>query len=185
MLHNGAFIPVINSQGTDEQIEKWIPPAEKFQILGCYAQTELGHGSNLSKLETTATFIKETDEWEINSTTFTASKWWIGGLGALSTHAVVQARLFIDGKDYGAHVFVIPLRSLDDHKTFPGVEIGDIGPKAYNGFNKMDNGCKDLFILPAKRLHYMTIVEHQTLTSSKSYSKKKNSCTIQQVPHPS
>ncbi|KAF9946688.1 acyl-coenzyme A oxidase [Mortierella alpina] len=140
VLHNGAFIPVINSQGTDEQIEKWIPPAEKFQILGCYAQTELGHGSNLSKLETTATFIKETDEWEINSTTFTASKWWIGGLGALSTHAVVQARLFIDGKDYGAHVFVIPLRSLDDHKTFPGVEIGDIGPKAYNGFNKMDNG---------------------------------------------
>ncbi|KAG0199347.1 acyl-coenzyme A oxidase [Mortierella sp. GBA30] len=140
VLHNGAFIPVINSQGTDEQIEKWIPPAEKFQILGCYAQTELGHGSNLSKLETTATYIKETDEWEINSTSFTASKWWIGGLGALCTHAVVQARLFIDGKDYGAHVFVIPLRSLEDHKTFPGVEIGDIGPKAYNGFNKMDNG---------------------------------------------
>ncbi|KAF9306531.1 acyl-coenzyme A oxidase [Mortierella antarctica] len=140
VLHNGAFIPVINSQGTEEQIEKWIPLAEKFQILGCYAQTELGHGSNLSQLETTATFVKETDEWEINSTSFTASKWWIGGLGALSTHAVVQARLFIDGKDYGAHVFVIPLRSLEDHKPFPGVEIGDIGPKAYNGFNKMDNG---------------------------------------------
>ncbi|KAG0037234.1 acyl-coenzyme A oxidase [Podila clonocystis] len=140
VLHNGAFIPVINSQGTEEQIEKWIPLAEKFQILGCYAQTELGHGSNLSQLETTATFVKETDEWEINSTSFTASKWWIGGLGALSTHAVVQARLFIDGKDYGAHVFVIPLRSLEDHRPFPGVEIGDIGPKAYNGFNKMDNG---------------------------------------------
>ncbi|ORZ12957.1 acyl-CoA dehydrogenase/oxidase [Lobosporangium transversale] len=140
VLHNGAFIPVINSQGTDEQIEKWIPPAEKFQIIGCYAQTELGHGSNLSKLETTATFIKETDEWEINSTTFTAAKWWIGGLGALCTHAVVQARLFIDGKDYGAHVFVVPLRSLEDHKPFPGIQIGDIGPKAYNGFNKMDNG---------------------------------------------
>ncbi|KAF9026086.1 acyl-coenzyme A oxidase [Podila verticillata] len=140
VLHNGAFIPVINSQGTEEQIEKWIPLAEKFQILGCYAQTELGHGSNLSQLETTASFVKETDEWEINSTSFTASKWWIGGLGALSTHAVVQARLFIDGKDYGAHVFVIPLRSLEDHKPFPGVEIGDIGPKAFNGFNKMDNG---------------------------------------------
>ncbi|KAF9109537.1 acyl-coenzyme A oxidase [Mortierella sp. AM989] len=140
VLHNGAFIPVINSQGTDEQIEKWIPPAQKFQIIGCYAQTELGHGSNLSKLETTATFIKETDEWEINSTSFTAAKWWIGGLGALCTHAVVQARLFIDGKDYGAHVYVVPLRSLEDHKTFPGIEVGDIGPKAYNGFNKMDNG---------------------------------------------
>ncbi len=185
MLHNGAFIPVINSQGTDEQIEKWIPPAEKFQILGCYAQTELGHGSNLSKLETTATFIKETDEWEINSTTFTASKWWIGGLGALSTHAVVQARLFIDGKDYGAHVFVIPLRSLDDHKTFPGVEIGDIGPKAYNGFNKMDNGCKEL-CTPSKRLHNKT---PQSPTKHSPFTHrtrgKKHSCALQQVPHPS
>lgn len=142
VLHNGAFIPVINSQGTEEQIDQWIPLAEKYQILGCYAQTELGHGSNLSQLETTATFIPETDEWEINSTTFTASKWWIGGLACLSTHCVLQARLLIKGHDYGAHVFVVPLRSLEDHTPFPGVELGDIGPKAYNGFNKMDNGCK-------------------------------------------
>ncbi|KAF9978994.1 acyl-coenzyme A oxidase [Actinomortierella ambigua] len=140
LLHNGAFIPVISSQGTDEQHDKWLPLAEKYQILGCYAQTELGHGSNLSRLETTATFIHETDEWELNSTSFTASKWWIGGLGALCTHAVVQALLIIDGKDYGAHVFVVPLRSLEDHQPFPGVELGDIGPKAYGGFNKMDNG---------------------------------------------
>ncbi|KAG0364330.1 hypothetical protein BGZ54_007619, partial [Gamsiella multidivaricata] len=140
LLHNGAFIPVINSQGTDEQIEKWIPPAEQYQIIGCYAQTELGHGSNLSGLETTATFVRETDEWEIDSTTFTAAKWWIGGLGAICTHAVVQAKLIIDGKDYGAHVFVVPIRSLEDHKPFPGIEVGDIGPKAYGGFNKMENG---------------------------------------------
>lgn len=68
---------------------------------------------------------------------------------------MVQARLFIDGKEYGAHVFVIPLRSLEDHRPFPGVEIGDIGPKAFNGFNKMDNGCKYLdvpaFIVVSRR----------------------------------
>ncbi|KAG0250848.1 acyl-coenzyme A oxidase [Mortierella polycephala] len=140
LQHNSLFLPVIKSQGTDEQIQRWVPPAEKFQIIGCYAQTELGHGSNLSRLETTATFIPETDEWEIDSTTFTAAKWWIGGLGVLATHAVVQARLVLRGKDYGAHVFIVPLRSLDDHKHLPGIEIGDIGPKAYNGFSKMDNG---------------------------------------------
>ena len=142
VLFYSAFIPVINAQGTDEQIDKWIPLAEKFQIIGCYAQTELGHGSNLSSLETTATFVKETDEWEVNSTTFTAAKWWIGGLGAMCTHAVVQAKLIIDGIDHGAHVFVVPIRSLENHKPFPGVQVGDIGPKAYGGFNKMDNGCK-------------------------------------------
>ncbi|KAF9897176.1 hypothetical protein BX616_006058, partial [Lobosporangium transversale] len=95
---------------------------------------------NLSGLETTATFNKDTDEWIIHSTTFTASKWWIGGLGVIATHAFIQARLIIDGKDYGPHGFIVPIRSLKDHRPFPGVKAGDIGPKAYGGFSKIDNG---------------------------------------------
>ncbi|KAG0265945.1 hypothetical protein DFQ27_000253 [Actinomortierella ambigua] len=139
-LHESAFIPIIYAQGTDEQAAYWGPLAEKHQILGCYAQTELGHGSNLSNLETTATFDRATDEWVIHSTTFEASKWWIGGLGTAATHALIQAHLIIDGKNYGAHGFIVPLRSLKDHKPFPGVKVGDIGPKAYGGFAKIDNG---------------------------------------------
>ncbi|KAF9111552.1 hypothetical protein BGX27_004774 [Mortierella sp. AM989] len=139
-LHESAFIPIIYSQGTDEQAQYWGPLAEKHQIIGCYAQTELGHGSNLSELETTATLNRDADEWVIHSATFTASKWWIGGLGAIATHALIQARLIIDGKDYGAHGFIVPIRSLKDHRPFPGVKVGDIGPKAYGGFSKIDNG---------------------------------------------
>lgn len=41
-----------------------------------------------------------------------AAKWWIGGLGVMATHAVVQAQLVIDGKSYGPHIFVSPIRSL-------------------------------------------------------------------------
>ncbi|KAG0352415.1 acyl-coenzyme A oxidase [Gamsiella multidivaricata] len=139
-LHETAFVPIIYAQGTDEQAKYWGPLAEKHQIIGCYAQTELGHGSNLSQLETTATLNKDADQWIIHSTSFTASKWWIGGLGAIATHALIQARLIIDGKDYGAHGFIVPLRSLKDHRPFPGVKVGDIGPKAYGGFSKIDNG---------------------------------------------
>lgn len=29
---------------------------------------------------------------------------WIGGLGMLCTHSVVQARLILKGKDYGPHL---------------------------------------------------------------------------------
>ncbi|KAG0004072.1 hypothetical protein BGZ79_010353 [Entomortierella chlamydospora] len=139
-LHETAFIPIIYAQGTDEQAKYWGPLAENHQIIGCYAQTELGHGSNLSQLETTATLNRDSDEWIIHSSTFTASKWWIGGLGAIATHALIQARLIIDGKDYGAHGFIVPIRSLKDHRPFPGVKVGDIGPKAYGGFSKIDNG---------------------------------------------
>lgn len=30
-------------------------------------------------------------------------QWWPGGLGKISTHAVVYARLITDGQDYGVH----------------------------------------------------------------------------------
>ncbi|KAF3668201.1 hypothetical protein T459_00658 [Capsicum annuum] len=140
-LHWGMFIPAIKGQGTDEQQKKWLPLAQKMQLIGCYAQTELGHGSNVQGLETTATFDPQTDEFVIHSPTLTSSKWWPGGLGKVSTHAVVYARLITDGKDYGINGFIVQLRSLEDHKPLPGVTVGDIGMKFGNGaYNSMDNG---------------------------------------------
>ncbi|WVZ10937.1 hypothetical protein V8G54_015467 [Vigna mungo] len=140
-LHWGMFVPAIQGQGTDEQQQKWLPLAYRMQIIGCYAQTELGHGSNVQGLETTATFDPKTDEFVIHSPTLTSSKWWPGGLGKVSTHAVVYARLIIDGQDYGVHGFIVQLRSLDDHLPLPGITIGDIGMKFGNAaYNTMDNG---------------------------------------------
>lgn len=66
-------------------------------MLGCYAQTELGHGSYVQGLETTATFDKETDEFVVHTPTLTATKWWPGDMGLFSTHAIVYANLIIDG----------------------------------------------------------------------------------------
>ncbi|GJN01185.1 hypothetical protein PR202_ga18431 [Eleusine coracana subsp. coracana] len=140
-LHWGMFVPAIKGQGTEEQQQKWLPLAYKFQIIGCYAQTELGHGSNVQGLETTAMFDPKTDEFVIHSPTLTSSKWWPGGLGKASTHAVVYARLITEGKDYGIHGFIVQLRSLEDHSPLPGVTLGDIGGKFGSGaYNSMDNG---------------------------------------------
>ncbi|MBA0789580.1 hypothetical protein Gotri_027378 [Gossypium trilobum] len=140
-LHWGMFIPAIKGQGTEEQHEKWLPMAYKMQIIGCYAQTELGHGSNVQGLETTATFDPQTDEFVIHSPTLTSSKWWPGGLGKVSTHAVVYARLITGAQDHGVHGFIVQLRSLDDHSPLPGITVGDIGMKFGSGaYNSMDNG---------------------------------------------
>ncbi|KAG8094153.1 hypothetical protein GUJ93_ZPchr0012g22070 [Zizania palustris] len=139
-LHWGMFVPAIKGQGTEEQQKKWLPLAYKFQIIGCYAQTELGHGSNVQGLETTATFDPKTDEFVIHSPTLTSSKWWPGGLGRLPL-TVVYARLITEGKDYGIHGFIVQLRSLEDHNPLPGVTLGDIGGKFGSGaYNSMDNG---------------------------------------------
>jgi acyl-CoA oxidase len=79
-------------------------------------QTELGHGTFVRGLETTATYDTESQEFILHTPTLTATKWWPGGMGKTSTHAVVMARLVIRGKDHGPHAFIVQLRSLEDHK---------------------------------------------------------------------
>ena len=95
------FASVVNCMANQAQKDYWLPLIDKHKLLGCYAQTELGHGSDISKLETTATLDKTTDEFIINSPTITSTKFWPGDLGRHSTHAAVFARLKIDDNDYG------------------------------------------------------------------------------------
>ncbi|KAF6151295.1 hypothetical protein GIB67_020617 [Kingdonia uniflora] len=140
-LHWGMFITAIKVQGSEQQQQKWLPLAYKKQIIGCYAPTELGHGSNVQGLETTATFNPKSDEFIINSPTLTSSKWWPGSLGKASTHGVVYARRFVDGKDHGVNGFIVQLQGFDDHSPLPGISVADIGMKFGNGaYNTIDNG---------------------------------------------
>lgn len=82
-------------------------------IAGAFLDPQLGHGSNVQKLETTATYFPDTQEFELHSPTTSATKWWIGGLGILATHSIVQAQLLLpEGngktlKNHGPHVFIM------------------------------------------------------------------------------
>jgi alkylation response protein AidB-like acyl-CoA dehydrogenase len=42
------FLMTIQNLGNEEQVEKWGNLAQQYKIHGCYAQTELGHGSNVN-----------------------------------------------------------------------------------------------------------------------------------------
>jgi len=111
-LHDMAFQPIFNLQASPSLLSSYSHLVSTHQILGCYMQTELGHGTNVQRLETTSTFIPETQEFEIHSPTMTSRKWWIGSLGKTATHGVVQARLILPGgKDMGPHLFFLQLRS--------------------------------------------------------------------------
>ena len=68
------------SQASPEQQAKWLPMAQKLEIIGTYAQTELGHGTFVRGLETTATYDPETEHFIIHSPTLTSTKWWPGGV---------------------------------------------------------------------------------------------------------
>ena len=106
-LHYTMFYQTLENLTSEEQYREWVPKALNLKILGCYAQTELGHGTNVAGLETTATFDKQTDEFVIHTPSISATKWWPGEMGGFTNYALVYANLLIEGKSYGVCPFLV------------------------------------------------------------------------------
>jgi acyl-CoA oxidase len=154
-MHSTMFHTSIETFCDDEQMKKWLPLTKDLNIIGCYAQTEMGHGSDVAALETTATFDVKTDEFVINTPNLKATKWWPGDMGRFANHALVFARLLIedDGttNDYGILPFIVQTRDLDTHRYMPGIKCGEMGPKF--GYNSKDNGWMTLDHVRIPRLN--------------------------------
>ena len=46
-LHNDMFLPTLETQCSPQQRDLWLARAKTFDIIGTYAQTEMGHGMSL------------------------------------------------------------------------------------------------------------------------------------------
>ena len=99
--------------------------------------TELGHGSNVAGIETTAHYDERGGEFVLNTPGNDASKYWIGGAGQHGKLSAVFAQLSVGGVPRGVHVFAVRIRD-DAGGAVRGVEILDHGSKA--GLNGVDNG---------------------------------------------
>ena len=123
--------------GTKKHHDAYLDKMDSFELPGSYCMTELGHGSNVAGLETTATYDSATREFIIHTPSNTASKFWIGGAGLHGKITVVFAQLSVSGVSKGVHAFVMRIRD-DKMRPMPGVTIKDIGHKM--GLNGIDNG---------------------------------------------
>ncbi|XP_073016740.1 acyl-coenzyme A oxidase 3, peroxisomal-like [Primulina eburnea] len=123
--------------GTNRHHDKWLRATENYLIKGCFAMTELGHGSNVRGIETVTTYDSGTGEFVINTPCESAQKYWIGGAANHATHTVVFSQLHIDGNNQGVHAFITQIRDADG-SICPNIRIADCGHKI--GLNGVDNG---------------------------------------------
>ena len=134
----GLFGGAIENLGTERHHEAYVRKIIDLELLGCFAMTETGHGSDVQSLETTATYDPATEEFVIDSPTPSSRKDYIGGAAETARIAAVFAQLITpDGENHGVHCFVVPIRD-DDGDDLPGVTTGDCQYKG--GLPGVDNG---------------------------------------------
>ena len=133
----GLFGGAVENLGTKRHHATYVSGIISLDVVGCFAMTETGHGSDVQSLETTATFDPTTDEFIINSPTASSRKDYIGGAAAHAQIAAVFAQLVTGDENPGVHCFLVPIRDADGN-DLPGVTTSDCGYKG--GLGGVDNG---------------------------------------------
>jgi acyl-CoA oxidase len=133
----GLFGGAILHLGTERHHSAYLRDVIELNLLGCFAMTETGHGSDVASLRTTATYDAATDEFVIHTPDVAARKEYIGNAARDGRIAAVFAQLITGDESQGVHAFLVPIRDAAG-QPMPGVRIEDCGLKA--GLNGVDNG---------------------------------------------
>ncbi|MGY1821983.1 acyl-CoA dehydrogenase family protein [Geodermatophilus sp. SYSU D00079] len=163
----GLFGGAVQLLGTQRHHDAHLRDIMGFDLPGCFAMTETGHGSDVQQLRTTCTYDPETQTFDLHTPHEAARKDYIGNAAQDGRMAVVFAQLVTRGERHGVHAWLVPIR--DEHgDPLPGVTIGDDGPKA--GLNGVDNGrlAFDHVRVPRDMLldRYGSVAPDGTYTSS-------------------
>lgn len=132
----GLFGGAILHLGTERHHRAYLPDLITGRLMGCFAMTETGHGSNVQALGTVARYDPDAQEFVITTPGDEARKDYIGNAARHGELAVVFAQLEVGGRSEGVHAFVVPIRV--DGEPAPGVSVEDDGRKM--GLNGVDNG---------------------------------------------
>ncbi|PQJ32215.1 acyl-CoA oxidase [Nonlabens arenilitoris] len=136
-VHFGLFGGSVESLGTNYHHDKYLIDIGTMALPGCFAMTEMHHGSNVKALQTTATYQPDDQSFIIHTPTQNDRKTYIGNAAMHAQMATVFAQLIVDEEEYGIHAFLVPIRNKQG-ETMPGITIGDNGHKM--GLNGVDNG---------------------------------------------
>lgn len=133
----GLFGGAILHLGSRRHHEAHLEDVATMRLPGCFAMSELGHGSDVQNLQTTATYDHDARELVVDTPTEEDCKEWIGNAAEHGRMAAVFCQLVVGDESRGIHCVLVPLRD-DDGEVLPGVRIEDSGHKM--GLTGVDNG---------------------------------------------
>ena len=133
----GLFGGAVLHLGTARHHERYLAEIGRYDLPGCFAMSETGHGSNVQAVETTATYDPATDELVVHTPTADARKDYIGNAARDGRMAAVFAQLIVDGESQGVHAVLVPIRN-EQGGALPGITLEDCGSKL--GLDGVDNG---------------------------------------------
>ncbi|MGX5357885.1 acyl-CoA dehydrogenase family protein [Kocuria sp. KH4] len=148
----GLFGSAVLNLGTEEHHRRWLADIRDLRIPGVFAMTEIGHGSDVASIGTTATYDPATEEFEIHTPFKAAWKDYLGNAAVHGRAAVVFAQLVTLGVNHGVHAFYVDLRD-EDGRFLPGVGGEDDGHKG--GLNGIDNGRLHFTRVRVPRTHLL------------------------------
>lgn len=136
-VHFGLFGGSIYFLGTERHHRGVLPKVASLELPGCFAMSELAHGSNVRDVETVAIYDDITGEFVVHTPSEGARKEWIGNAAQHARLATVFAQLEVKGERHGVHALLVPLRD-EQGRLLHGVRVEDCGVKM--GLNGVDNG---------------------------------------------
>lgn len=146
--HLGALLTVqvnlvlgtlLEQQSRGGEVEMVLSDLLTGRAVGAYVLTEVGHGSDLPNLETTATYDHLGGEFVLHTPTEAATKYMPTTapppVAGVSRFGIVFARLVLDGQNCGNYPFLVRLVDADG-TVRPGITIRALPEKPGLG---MDN----------------------------------------------
>lgn len=136
-VHWGLFGSAVLHLGSAEHHRRWLPDILDLTVPGAFAMTEVGHGSDVASIGTTATYHADSETFILHSPFPASTKRYLGNAANDAKDAVVFAQLITNGVNHGVHCFYVNIRD-DEGNPLPGITITDDGHKG--GLNGVDNG---------------------------------------------
>jgi alkylation response protein AidB-like acyl-CoA dehydrogenase len=129
--HNGLAVAHLAAYGSREQKQAWLGPLVRGEMLGAWALTEAGAGSDAASMRTRADRVG--DEWVITGTKQFITHGQIGGL------IIVMAVTDPERGHHGISAFLVP-------RSAPGLRAGrkerKLGMRASDTSEVILEGCR-------------------------------------------